>query len=322
MLRRLLGGPDAGRNAVLAVLPILVGAILLLGGGDRPSAENTILETTQGPAWPQLLEDLGPTSTSVASATSAAEETAGSPSPTAEGSAESTSTTGSPWTPSRRTNATSGSGSAPASDGEMAAASTGEVEGDASSGAGVAMDAPAPTGDSRTTADPTADATPTAGPTSTSPASPTRAAETITTTTTSPPPPPPPATGGYARDRDVEAEVVPLTNQDRSAQGLGALSRNACLDSVASGYAEQMARSGVLAHNSGAGPAIQGCRPNSSWGDNVGTAAPCDVPRLEREWMASPGHRRNILTGAFQHIGVGAWTDEKGGCWVQVLFSS
>ncbi|HEV2761270.1 MAG TPA: CAP domain-containing protein [Acidimicrobiales bacterium] len=120
----------------------------------------------------------------------------------------------------------------------------------------------------------------------------------------------------------MEADIVPLTNADRTAQGLVALSRSSCLDSIASGYAEQMARSGVLAHNPGAGPAVQGCRTDATWGDNVGTAAPCDTARLEREWMASPSHRRNILTGGFRLIGVGAWTDEQGGCWVQVLFSS
>ena len=116
--------------------------------------------------------------------------------------------------------------------------------------------------------------------------------------------------------------MVPLTNQDRTGAGLGSLSRNSCLDSVASGYAEQMARSGVLAHNPGAGAAVAGCRSNPSWGDNVGTSKPCDTALLEREWMDSPSHRRNILTGAFTLIGVGAWTDEKGACWVQVLFSS
>jgi uncharacterized protein YkwD len=83
-----------------------------------------------------------------------------------------------------------------------------------------------------------------------------------------------------------------------------------------------MARSGVLAHNPGAGAAVAGCRSNPSWGDNVGTSKPCDTALLEREWMGSPSHRRNILTGAFTLIGVGAWTDDKGACWVQVLFSS
>ena len=115
---------------------------------------------------------------------------------------------------------------------------------------------------------------------------------------------------------------MPLTNRDRAAEGLGPLARNGCLDAVAAGYAEQMARSGVLDHNPGAGPAVSGCRPNATWGDNVGTSKPCDTALVEEKWMASPTHRRNILTGAFQVIGVGAWTDQAGSCWIQVLFST
>ena len=116
--------------------------------------------------------------------------------------------------------------------------------------------------------------------------------------------------------------MVPLSNADRVAAGLGTLSRNGCLDAVASGFAEQMARSGVLAHNPGVGPAVTGCRSGATWGDNVGMSTACEIAALEREWMASPGHRRNILTGAFSRIGVGVWTDEKGACWAQVLFST
>jgi uncharacterized protein YkwD len=98
--------------------------------------------------------------------------------------------------------------------------------------------------------------------------------------------------------------------------------RIAGLDSAAAGFAEQMARSGVLAHNSGAGAAVNGCRSDATWGDNVGMSSACDSSALEREWMASPGHRRNILTGTFTVVGVGAWTDSEGACWVRVLFSS
>jgi uncharacterized protein YkwD len=145
---------------------------------------------------------------------------------------------------------------------------------------------------------------------------PTTAAPATTTTTAAP------ARTGRSPDPSAAAEVVPLTNADRGANGLDGLSRSACLDSVASGFAEQMARTGVLAHNAGAGAGVSGCRTDATWGDNVGRALPCDIALLEREWMASPGHRHNILTAAFTSIGVGAWTGDDGTCWVQVLFSS
>lgn len=323
MLRRLLGRPDAGRQAVLALLPVVIGAALLLASGDRPSTESSVLETTKGPAWPKLLDARAPTSTSVAPATPAAEQSAGAttggPLSLAAGRAESTAESGSGSTSAPASTSNPDPDPAPGS-GTRTAGPPSALEGDASPGAALrGADAPADEAGTTTRgpaaegaeAAPTARATPTA-----------RTAEAPTTTTTAAPPPVPTTTGGRARDPGVEAEVVPLTNQDRRAEGLGALSRNACLDSVASGFAEKMARSGVLAHNPGAGSAIGGCRPNAAWGDNVGTATPCDTPRLEREWMASPGHRRNILDGRFKLIGVGAWTDDQGGCWIQVLFSS
>ena len=160
----------------------------------------------------------------------------------------------------------------------------------------------------------------TTSPVATATTTTTATTSTATTTTATAAPAPPPT--GPARAPGAEAEVVGLTNEDRSAEGLGSLTRNGCLDSVASRYAEQMARRGVLAHNPDGGPAVAGCRPGATWADNVGTSEPCDTALLEKKWMASAGHRRNILTGAFQLIGVGAWTDEQGGCWVQVLFST
>jgi len=327
MLRRLLGRPDAGRQAVLVLLPVVIGAALLLASGDRPSTGSSVLETTRGPAWPMLLDAPAPTSTSVASATPVGEQRAGArivgALSAAAGRTKSTSA------PDPDTAVSTGSAT-------EAAGFPSALEGDTAPRAALPV-ADAPTDEeSTTTGAPVAEAAKAAPPAEAArpaeaaEAAPiaratpnTRAAEATTTTTTAARAPgPTTTTGGRARDTGVEAEVVPLTNQDRRAQGLGALSRNACLDSVASGYAEQMARSGVLAHNSGAGPAVRGCRPNAAWGDNVGTAAPCDTARLEREWMASPTHRRNILDGEYTLIGVGAWTDGQGGCWVQVLFSS
>ena len=91
---------------------------------------------------------------------------------------------------------------------------------------------------------------------------------------------------------------------------------------MASGYAREMAGASVRADDPDAGNGVAGCRPGATWGDNVGTAAPCSAALVEERWMASPGHRRNILTGAFRSIGIGAWTDAAGSCWVRVLFSS
>jgi uncharacterized protein YkwD len=164
---------------------------------------------------------------------------------------------------------------------------------------------------------PAADPTTTAASASSSTSSTSSTTSTSTTTTA---PPPPPVTSG--RLPSVEADMLPLTNNDRTGQGLGTVARNACLDGVAGGYARQMAGNGVLAHNPGAGAAVIGCRPGASWGDNVGTTGPCSAAVLEDAFMASPSHRHNILTPGFTQVGFGVWTDANGSCWMQVLFSS
>jgi hypothetical protein len=42
-----------------------------------------------------------------------------------------------------------------------------------------------------------------------------------------------------------------------------------------------------------------------SWGENIAAAYP-DPQAVVRAWMASPGHRANILNPAFTHLGIGA----------------
>ena len=229
-----------------------------------------------------------------------------------------------PTTTARPVDATTGDTATRGSPPPVAAAGTSEVPTAVLSGIAsttVAAATPVSTSPTTGTSQPDASTVPTS-PTTTAPAttattppSPSTTTSTPTTTTTTAPP-------GPVRNRTAEAAVVPLTNADRGAASLGQVSRDSCLDAVAAGYAEQMARSQALVHNPGSGAAIAGCRSNPTWGDNIGTVRPCDTTYLEQQWMASPSHRHNILTAAFTYVGVGAWTDDQGGCWVQVLFSS
>lgn len=296
MFPRLRGAWGPSRRVAFAVVPAVLGAVLLLTGDPRSPGPSR-LEATQARV-PDLLE--GPTSSTTLEvpAQSAPDSSPGGTAATSDPLAQDVApTTALPVAPTASGPAATGGrpeGLAPAPDGSPATAESTSAP-SASSGA-----------------------TPTGGPTTTttSPASREEARTTTTVTTTVVAP------SGPVRNPSVEAEVVPLTNRDRTAEGLGPLTRNGCLDGVASGYAQQLARSGVLAHNPGAGAAVTQCRPGATWGDNVGTAGPCSASLLEERWMASPSHRRNILTGVFQYVGVGAWTDPAGACWVQVLFSS
>ncbi len=306
MFRSQPGGWNTARQAAFALLPVVIGAAVLVAGNDRPAPGMSRLEATQSVVPAPALE---PAEAVAAPALAGAEPVAaGAETPVAAPSEPAASVSAGGPGPAPGAGTGAGTGDAGTGDDSSDDAGTG----DAGASAIVAGEVASPaSGSSPAASVPASVATTTAPSTSSSTTTPT-----TTTTTTAPAPEP----GGRARD--AEAEVVPLTNADRAAAGLGALSRNGCLDAAAAGFAEQMARSGVLAHNPGAGGAVNGCRTNATWGDNVGMSTACDIAFLEREWMASPSHRRNILTGAFTLIGVGAWTDDAGTCWVQVLFSS
>ncbi len=295
MFGRHPGRRNSARQAVFTLIPVVMGAAVLIASGDQPPAGMSRLEATQ---------------TSPAPVFEAAQQVVEPPAATGDAGAEATvDTSVVPERPAQVTATIATAVSRPAvADGTpgltpSAAGSSSVVPGEDASPA------------LRTSPDTSAPGTTVASSTSSTTSS-TSSSTTITTTTTTAP------AASRSRNAGAEAEIVPLTNADRVAAGLGALSRNGCLDSVASRFAEQMARSGVLAHNSGAGPAVNGCRAEATWGDNVGMSTACDTATLEREWMASPGHRRNILTGAFTVVGVGVWTDERGACWAQVLFST
>lgn len=304
MFRRHRGAWGPVWRVAFALVPAVIAAAVLLSSGEAPPSGSSRLEVTGGES--PLFPDFPATATSPDEAAlggldgafgaAAVDEGASAPvEPAAGGEAGAVDADAGAGTGPAATSAAS-----PAERPDPAAGAGGDTRGTGSS----------PTSTS-TTARPAA--TPAAQERATTT---TRPAEVVTTTK------PAPVPRGPVRSPGVESQVVPLTNADRSDEGLSPLSRNACLDGVASGYAEQMARSGVMAHNPGAGSAITGCRPGAAWGDNVGYAVPCSASVLEERWIVSPPHRRNILSPAFRHIGVGAWTDESGTCWVQVLFSS
>jgi len=114
-----------------------------------------------------------------------------------------------------------------------------------------------------------------------------------------------------------ERSTLCLLNAERTSAGLYALSTRPTLSRAAAGYSAQMVRDSFFAHRAPAGPYLAGrlaragylSHTASDWfvGENLawatGTAA---TPRhLVAAWMASPGHRRNILEPTFRDIGVG-----------------
>jgi hypothetical protein len=101
-----------------------------------------------------------------------------------------------------------------------------------------------------------------------------------------------------------------LVDQARAENGLGGLRRNAGLAAAAQAWAEQMAATGTLAHN----PDYLSQIP-AGWaraGENVGWAGSDE--ELIGAFMASPGHRANIL-GDYTDVGIGRAVDAAGVVW-------
>ena len=109
---------------------------------------------------------------------------------------------------------------------------------------------------------------------------------------------------------DIERQILDLMDRDRQANGLPTLVRDARLARVARRYSREMAAVGEVAHFSRqSGNAVDRVRAGgiapmpTLVAENVGRDY--SAVDVERGFMASPGHRENILSRAVTHVGVG-----------------
>ncbi len=135
---------------------------------------------------------------------------------------------------------------------------------------------------------------------------------TTKTVTTKPPavaPPPtapgavaPPATQGSVTSRqDLAAAVASAMNAQRAAAGLAPLAYRSC--SVPAAFAVKLASEGALYHNS-LTTVLSACGGTSTAGENIARGY-TSVSAVTAGWMASAGHRANILNPSFKAISVG-----------------
>lgn len=103
--------------------------------------------------------------------------------------------------------------------------------------------------------------------------------------------------------------VLALTNAERTSRGLRPLAFSTCADGYANTWAATLSRLGTLSHQA-LSPILTACRARGA-GENVafGNVTPEGLVQM---WMASPGHRANILNASFTHLGVGAVTTSTG----------
>lgn len=118
-----------------------------------------------------------------------------------------------------------------------------------------------------------------------------------------------------AEDHAYEARVLQLVNVERARYGLAPLTYNRQLDQASEAHNSHMAAVGQMAHD-GIGDGTPGSRIqatgfNRSWGENVATGQ-LTPEQVVAEWMASPGHRRNILDAEYRQLGVAYGTAANG----------
>jgi uncharacterized protein YkwD len=136
------------------------------------------------------------------------------------------------------------------------------------------------------------------------------------------------------------AQVLALINQARSAAGLAPLTISAGLNSSASGHNSTMAGGCGLSHQCPGEPDL-GARETAAgvhWtaaGENIGEGGPVANTTVAIAQMAvtltqamlnekppNDGHRRNILSSSFTHIGIAVFRDSSGTVWLTQDFSN
>lgn len=105
-----------------------------------------------------------------------------------------------------------------------------------------------------------------------------------------------------------EQRVFDLTNAERTRAGLAPLRANAALTQAAHDFAGRMGRENFFDHTApdGSTPSTRAVQAGyrGGVGENI-AAGYRDPESVVAGWMASPGHRANILRADYRDIGVG-----------------
>ena len=173
-----------------------------------------------------------------------------------------------------------------------------------------------------------------------SPATSASASASTSASSASPPPAPSATNPAGTSVGSAAAQVLALVNQARSAAGLPALTITAGLDASASAHNSRMAGGCGLSHQCPGEPDL-GARETAAgvhWaaaGENIGEGGPVAADAAAIAQMAvsltqamlnekppDDGHRKNILSSSFTHIGIAVYRDSSGTVWLTQDFSN
>ena len=160
------------------------------------------------------------------------------------------------------------------------------------------------------------------------------------TVSTRPSTPAAPASAPPAQDGSAAGQVLALINQARSSAGLPALTVTSGLEASSSAHNLKMAGGCGLSHQC-PGEAAIGDRETAAgvhWtaaGENIGEGGPVDntgsaiaqmavglTQSMLDEQPPNDGHRMNILSTSFTHIGIAVYRDGSGTVWLTQDFSN
>jgi uncharacterized protein YkwD len=106
-----------------------------------------------------------------------------------------------------------------------------------------------------------------------------------------------------------------LLNQERAANGVAPLSENAKLTSASAGYSRRMVDEAFFAHEAPDGDTLVDRLTGAGYpvdealvvGENIGwgSGTLASARSMVAAWMASPGHRANLLGDDYTEVGLG-----------------
>jgi len=112
------------------------------------------------------------------------------------------------------------------------------------------------------------------------------------------------------------AELLQLTNDDRADRDRKALELDEQLSRYARRHSRAMAEEGELWHSANLADKLKGVEWTMG-GENIGVGS--SLSKLQKAFMASKLHRRNILQKGFDHVAIGV-VESDGNLWVTVIF--
>lgn len=117
-----------------------------------------------------------------------------------------------------------------------------------------------------------------------------------------------------------QMQILQATNKQRVKHDRAKFKRQKCVQKYAVRQASRMARQERLYHQD-LGPILRNCRLTSV-GENVAYGYPNGRTVVNKGWMRSEGHRRNILNGDFRLLGTGARQSDDGTWYAAQVFGS